>query len=280
MSNQQIIDSLHPQSRPLLIDLVELAGIDVSLWRRSRTGAANPKYCYEWCFQDDSKIVFNIWFDSLQLVDGRVICEVNMRERAQLEKGPRRRRALEFDVALQRAFLGRSSVKIIIQVSDSISKRRVEARALDTEDWHVKSLDVATGAAILQRGSLERSEDDFFDPALQHFVEGKASLRLSYHRYREQRLREEKLKQRKLECNGRLICEVPNCDFDFEAVYGAVGQGYAHVHHLKPLSDMPEVGGTTVLADLVVVCANCHAMIHRRGQNRPIVDLIPKPSNK
>jgi hypothetical protein len=73
----------------------------------------------------------------------------------------------------------------------------------------------------------------------------------------------------------RLRCEVAGCRFDFEAVYGAIGAGYAHVHHLRPLSEA-EMPVKTTLADLAVVCANCHAMIHLGGACRPLADLIPQ----
>ena len=56
------------------------------------------------------------------------------------------------------------------------------------------------------------------------------------------------------------VCRI--CGFDFEAVYGDIGRGYCHVHHLQPLS---EVGGeheVDPLTDLLPVCPNCHAMLH------------------
>jgi 5-methylcytosine-specific restriction protein A len=56
---------------------------------------------------------------------------------------------------------------------------------------------------------------------------------------------------------GKLCCEV--CGFDFKVTYG---QEFCEVHHLKPISTMGE-GGTTRLADLAVVCSNCHRIIHR-----------------
>jgi len=86
------------------------------------------------------------------------------------------------------------------------------------------------------------------------------------HRHREQRLRSAKIKQ-VLGASGRLRCEVPGCGFDFRERYGSLGHEYAHVHHLYPLS---AAGGSrpTRLNDLVIVCANCHAMIHRNGECR------------
>ncbi len=54
------------------------------------------------------------------------------------------------------------------------------------------------------------------------------------------------------------------CGFDFAKSYGEHGQGYIHVHHIVPLA---EVGGQYEVdpyKDLVPLCANCHAMVHRR----------------
>ena len=54
------------------------------------------------------------------------------------------------------------------------------------------------------------------------------------------------------------------CGFSFGVVYGPDADGYIHVHHVKPLS---EVGGVYVVnpvEDLRPVCPNCHAVLHRR----------------
>jgi 5-methylcytosine-specific restriction protein A len=70
--------------------------------------------------------------------------------------------------------------------------------------------------------------------------------------------------------HGRLFCEVPKCGFDFEKRYGALGRGYAQVHHLTPLNKAPKGGRKVLLSDLAIVCANCHAMIHAGGECRPL----------
>lgn len=54
------------------------------------------------------------------------------------------------------------------------------------------------------------------------------------------------------------------CDFDFGAQFGELGEGFIHVHHIVPVSEM---GGSYSLdpgKDLLPVCPNCHAMLHRR----------------
>jgi 5-methylcytosine-specific restriction protein A len=55
------------------------------------------------------------------------------------------------------------------------------------------------------------------------------------------------------------------CKLDFGEKYGEVGQGFIHVHHLKPLSDIGEKYEIDPKQDLIPVCPNCHAIIHKRN---------------
>jgi 5-methylcytosine-specific restriction protein A len=52
------------------------------------------------------------------------------------------------------------------------------------------------------------------------------------------------------------------CGFNFEKVYGAIGAGFIHVHHLVPLSEVKSVYELDPIEDLRPVCPNCHAIIH------------------
>lgn len=52
------------------------------------------------------------------------------------------------------------------------------------------------------------------------------------------------------------------CGFNFEKVYGEIGKGYIHVHHLKPLSEIKEGYLVDPIKDLRPVCPNCHALLH------------------
>jgi 5-methylcytosine-specific restriction protein A len=73
-----------------------------------------------------------------------------------------------------------------------------------------------------------------------------------------------------IEVNGA-ICKV--CGFDFGVVYGGIGAGFIEVHHLEPVSGL--VPGTVVdpARDLVPLCANCHAIIHRRTPPLTVEEL-------
>ena len=64
-------------------------------------------------------------------------------------------------------------------------------------------------------------------------------------------------------CLAHHGCRCAVCDLSFEEVYGEIGRGYIHVHHIVPLSEVGEGYEVDPIADLVPVCPNCHAMIHR-----------------
>ncbi len=54
------------------------------------------------------------------------------------------------------------------------------------------------------------------------------------------------------------------CDIDFEERYGEIGKGFIHVHHKRPLAALGKRYRLNAVKDLVPVCPNCHAMLHKR----------------
>ena len=66
------------------------------------------------------------------------------------------------------------------------------------------------------------------------------------------------------------------CKFNFGNTYGKFGEGFIHVHHIIPVSEM---GGGYLLnpaTDLIPVCPNCHAMLHHKQTKLPdeLKDLL------
>lgn len=57
------------------------------------------------------------------------------------------------------------------------------------------------------------------------------------------------------------------CGFNFGATYGERGEGFIHVHHLIPLATIGRRYKVDPIAHLRPVCPNCHAMLHRGGDN-------------
>lgn len=58
--------------------------------------------------------------------------------------------------------------------------------------------------------------------------------------------------------------------FDFEKTYGEHGMGFIHVHHLRPLSSLGEGYLVDPETDMVPLCPNCHAMVHRGNEAMPL----------
>lgn len=87
-------------------------------------------------------------------------------------------------------------------------------------------------------------------------VEG-AKIQVYVNRYE----RDPSLRKKCIDLHGS-VCRA--CGFSFEETYGELGKGFCHVHHKKPLSELE--GQTAEInpeTDLIPLCANCHAIIHR-----------------
>lgn len=96
--------------------------------------------------------------------------------------------------------------------------------------------------------------------------ETKRKLRAHYKIDRSRKIRAAKVEQFKTKY-GAVYCE--NCSFDFSKKYGPRGDGFIEVHHVVPLAAiLPNT--VTYLTDLLLLCSNCHRMVHR---HRP--DLSP-----
>lgn len=82
-----------------------------------------------------------------------------------------------------------------------------------------------------------------------------------------------------LEAHG-LSCKV--CGFNFEDVYGEIGSNFIHVHHIVPLAEIKKNYEVNPVTDLVPICPNCHAMIHRTSRTLTVEELksIINPKNQ
>jgi hypothetical protein len=58
------------------------------------------------------------------------------------------------------------------------------------------------------------------------------------------------------------VCQI--CRVDLSTIYGPIAAGLVHVHHLLPLSQVEEQHEVRPDQDLIPVCPNCHAVVHRR----------------
>jgi 5-methylcytosine-specific restriction protein A len=63
------------------------------------------------------------------------------------------------------------------------------------------------------------------------------------------------------------------CEMQYEDKYGAYGKNFIEIHHLTPASTLKHGYKFNPLTDLVPVCSNCHAIIHRKKKPYTISDM-------
>lgn len=73
--------------------------------------------------------------------------------------------------------------------------------------------------------------------------------------------RDPRLRLQAIAIHGLTCCV---CGFDFESAYGEYAKGYIHVHHTQPISEYEAPRVVNPETDLITLCANCHAVVHRR----------------
>ena len=60
------------------------------------------------------------------------------------------------------------------------------------------------------------------------------------------------------------------CRIDMSAIYGKEISGFIHVHHIVPIAEMKAEYCVNPITDLVPLCPNCHAVVHKF---RPILSV-------
>ncbi|WP_312212534.1 HNH endonuclease [Pseudescherichia sp.] len=106
---------------------------------------------------------------------------------------------------------------------------------------------------------IEPLEPSLFPDEIQQeatYIEG-AAVQVTVNRYE----RDRKARQAALDWHG-YQCKV--CGLDMTKVYGEIAKGFIHVHHLIPFSEIKANYQVDPKTDLIPVCPNCHAMLHRQ----------------
>jgi len=97
------------------------------------------------------------------------------------------------------------------------------------------------------------------------YVEG-ACRKISVNAYE----RNPEARRRCIEHYGAKCCI---CDISFGAEYGDEAEGYIHVHHIIPLSEIGKDYIVDPIRDLRPVCPNCHVVIHLGRRSRTIEEV-------
>ena len=98
------------------------------------------------------------------------------------------------------------------------------------------------------------------------FVEGQQTRQWTTRYERDPKLRAAAIKLHGVVCMG--------CGFDFEKKYGPIGAGFIEVHHTRPVSSLGRSTSVDPANDLVVLCSNCHSIVHRKRLNPLSLDEL------
>ncbi|WP_225775350.1 HNH endonuclease [Pseudomonas sp. Marseille-Q5115] len=128
--------------------------------------------------------------------------------------------------------------------------------------------DAILSHAKLLPSQANAAEDDTDDDPLT-FTSAYEGSKVSYFGTRYERRKDLRLKA--IAIHG-LDCKA--CGFDFERAYGEHAKGFIHVHHVLPISEFGEEKAVNPETDLVTLCANCHAVIHRKRDMTLSVDEL------
>jgi 5-methylcytosine-specific restriction protein A len=110
----------------------------------------------------------------------------------------------------------------------------------------------------------ERLYPDELEPGQKYMEGARRQIRVNAYE-RNRRARQDCLKHHGLRCAV--------CDLLFEQVYGELGKGFIHVHHLRPLALCDAAYRLDAVEDLRPVCPNCHAMLHYSDKVLSIEEL-------
>lgn len=112
-----------------------------------------------------------------------------------------------------------------------------------------------TGSNIENLSRNEIGTEEIFYP--ERYTEG-ALTQITVNKY------ERNVKARKacLEKYG-YICKV--CNENLADKYGELGKEFIHVHHIVPLNEIKKEYKINPITDLIPLCPNCHAIIHRKN---------------
>ena len=126
------------------------------------------------------------------------------------------------------------------------------------------------GDLFFQSGEIPKDNHDG-----RPLVEGKAT-KVELNRY-------ERSGEARKRCIAHYGTACSVCGFEFGKVYGEMTDGFIHVHHLNPLSEINAEHAVDPVRDLRPVCLNCHEVLHMRAPAFDIEQLsavIEKRSSK
>lgn len=210
-----------------------------------------------------------------QLIDGVKAVEViNQLTREQLIDGFKR-----FEAGEPHSFGASTDYDVVFESMRYAPKAIVGLAASNIVGRVLQPREFGAGHGSACFRSLERNRFNIVPKLPIHEIKDEIE---KAHKYREGKLlshvrtyyeRDASARRKCIEYFG-FACQV--CNMDFGSMYGEIGSGFIHVHHIVPISSIGESYEIDPIADLVPVCPNCHAMLHKRRPNPYSIEELKK----
>jgi hypothetical protein len=259
---------LKPTKKPLVIDLVRQANVDVSDWSNYKRGrdnpGANPRYCYEWAFvQPNSVVVLTIWYDLLSVNNGQIEWRFDGKkeERSRIRQARRQR----MQAAIAHAYKSQLPVRVIVfdRSRNPVERKKTNpavARHLDWATWTVAEYDHGTHKGILQRKPNASHYVDQF--SLPSAAKPEKHQVIATVHDRNPAVRQSALARAEGKCQ---LCGSPGFVLPN-------GQVFLETHHVIPLAD----NGPDSEYNVVALCPNHHREAHYGRNSEDIQQRLLK----
>lgn len=253
--------NLKPTKLHFIMDLVAQAGIDVSDWFNCKGGPTkarvNPKYCYEWAFDDGEKVVITLWHRDLEYEQEAIQRRFNLDKHFSLEQNSTRKaRRLRLRAALAHAKEAQLPIRVIIVdgTDGELGKttNKVKARFLDPTPWAIVDFR-SDGEILLRRGVPAAPTVDQFSIKEHGSDEPERIFSAGTTIVRDRAVRHAVLNRALGLCE---YCKTPG----FRTTSGQI---YLETHHVIPLSE----GGPDRVNNVIALCPNDHRRSHH-GVNK------------
>jgi 5-methylcytosine-specific restriction protein A len=142
----------------------------------------------------------------------------------------------------------------------------VDSSRLSLQELLINGLNAAPQGPVKLSNELERyissvfitANDEFFPETIDALVDTYEGIKkqVTVNKYERSSIARTKC----IEAHG-CICKI--CSFNFEEQYGDLGKEFIHVHHITPIHSVGKSYKINYVNDLIPVCPNCHAMLHR-----------------
>ena len=142
-----------------------------------------------------------------------------------------------------------------------------ERKSIEGENKFLISLAKKEAINLALEKEMEITNEFWLDPSEdsgQESVKEGEKLRIEVNKYE----RSQKNRLMALAFHG-YDCSV--CGLNFVKKYGEIGNDFIHIHHTVPISKLKLNYQLNIEKDLIPVCPNCHAMLHKGDHmiNRP-----------